>query len=139
MEPKGGYCLCIEVCDSINVRIGSLGFIDFIKGYYVYVGSALNGLRHRIDRHIKTSKGEHGVAHWHIDYLLRDENVMIRSVFIKESEVRIECEISREISKLGVPVKNFGSSDCKCGSHLYSIKSCEVVEKLGLEHLYVNT
>ncbi|NIT57694.1 MAG: DUF123 domain-containing protein, partial [Aliifodinibius sp.] len=64
----------MEVGDSIKIRIGSLGFIDFMKGYYVYVGSALTGLEQRITRHFKVSKGEHSVTHWHIDYLLKDEN-----------------------------------------------------------------
>ncbi len=139
MVIKGSYCLCIEVGDSIKIRIGSLGFIDFMKGYYVYVGSALTGLEQRITRHFKVSKGEHSVTHWHIDYLLKDENARINSVFIKSSEVSIECEISisEKMSGLGTPVKNFGSSDCRCGSHLYIIESCEVVHKLGLEHFSI--
>lgn len=138
MVLKGSYCLCIEVCDSIKIRIGSLGFIDFMKGYYVYVGSALTGLEQRITRHIKISKGEHSVTHWHIDYLLRHKKTKIKSVFIKESEVRNECEISEKMSGLGTPIKNFGSSDCKCDSHLYNIVGCEVVQKLGLEHYNIN-
>ena len=133
MGLKGSYCLCIEVYDSTRIRVGSLGFIDFFKGYYVYVGSALGGLEQRIARHVKISRGEHSVTHWHIDYLLNDRNVKIKSVFIKKSEERIECEISKKISGLGIPVKNFGSSDCKCGSHLYNVESCKVIKELGLE------
>ena len=138
MVVKGSYCLCIEVCDSIKIRIGSLGFIDFLKGYYVYVGSALTGLEKRIERHIKISKGEHSVTHWHIDYLLRDKNAKIKSVFIKKSDVKIECEISEKMSGFGIPVRNFGSSDCKCGSHLYNIEGCEVIQKLDLKQFSIN-
>jgi Uri superfamily endonuclease len=77
MKFKGSYCLCIKVSESAKIMVGALDMIDFCKGYYVYIGSALNGLKHRINRHVKTSKGEYKAIHWHIDYLLKHQKVEI--------------------------------------------------------------
>jgi Uri superfamily endonuclease len=42
---KGCYCLIIKLNNDRTVKIGKkLGKIEFKKGYYVYVGSAMNSL-----------------------------------------------------------------------------------------------
>lgn len=42
---KGSYCLIINIKKDTDIKIGKkLGFINFKKGCYVYVGSAMNSL-----------------------------------------------------------------------------------------------
>jgi len=84
-------------------------------GLYVYTGSASRGLDARIARHMRKEKK----LRWHIDYLLRQaEIVEVRRV---ETEERIECEMNRQVLArpgASVVVPGFGSSDCRCPSHL---------------------
>ena len=53
---KGSYVLIIELNQDITIYIGSLGSIFFKKGFYSYIGSALNDLENRIKRHIRKKK-----------------------------------------------------------------------------------
>jgi Uri superfamily endonuclease len=129
---KGVYCLCIENHQSQAIKIGALGNIEFNKGYYVYVGSALNSLNPRLERHLKISKGEHNTIHWHIDYLLREETVELNSIYSIETEDHLECIIAEKISQHGETVPKFGCSDCMCVSHLYRVDSFYFLEKMGL-------
>ncbi len=133
MVVKGVYCLCIEVGDDLRVEIGALGVIEFLKGRYIYVGSALNGIDSRVLRHINTSKGIYNAIHWHIDYLLREERVSVEAVYVRFSDEKIECEIARKVSYYGLGVEGFGCSDCRCNSHLFSVKSWNFLSDLNME------
>lgn len=66
MVVKGAYCLCIEVTDDLSLQIGALGLLEFPKGRYIYVGSALSGIDSRVLRHINTGKGIYNSIHWHM-------------------------------------------------------------------------
>lgn len=115
---KGSYCLIIKLDKKKTIRIGKkLGEIQFKKGHYVYVGSAMNSLESRINRHLSDEKK----LHWHVDYLL--ENAEITDVIYNESTQKIECELSKCISNETNGVKDFGCSDCSCESHLYYFKN----------------
>jgi len=114
---KGTYFLLIEVKKDIRPKIGSLGRIKFKKGVYVYVGSALNNLEKRIERHKKMSQGI-GVKHWHIDYLLSQPQVRLLDIYYKEGG-REECKTARQFASFAEGVKGFGCSDCRCESHLF--------------------
>jgi len=116
--------LLLEVKKNIKSKIGSLGKIKFDKGNYVYVGSALNNLEKRINRHLKTRKKKF----WHIDYLLENRNVKIKDIFYKKSAKKEECAIAKKLSRIGEGIKNFGSSDCSCKSHLFKINKIRSVE-----------
>ena len=111
----GTYCLVMILDRPINIQVGKLGLGAFPQGYYVYVGSALNGLKARVTRHLAQQKNKH----WHIDYLLEYAGV-IGTRQICSSEKR-ECSLSKEVESIcqGIPMKGFGSSDCPCQSHLY--------------------
>lgn len=135
MLNKGAYCLCIEVKERILVRVGALGEIWFNPGQYIYVGSALNGLKARVQRHLKNSRGEHDVTHWHIDYLLREKNVVIDSIYVQYSPEKTECKIAEQVSMHGKPFRGFGCSDCRCSSHLYIVDDCSFLCKFGLEKI----
>ena len=113
---KGCYCLTIHVNDSKTIRIGKLGKIEFNKGYYVYVGSAMNSLESRLNRHLSDNKK----LHWHVDYLLKKAEI---TDIIYNEKRKVECELSNYISKRTYGIKNFGCSDCDCESHLYYFKN----------------
>jgi len=135
MKLKGSYCLCININEKIHLTVGALGEITFSPGCYIYIGSALNGLGHRITRHINMSNGSYNAIHWHIDYLLKSPEVEITSIYFKESEVREECEIANYVNKRGDPIQDFGSSDCGCISHLYRVDECDFLLSLGLRKI----
>jgi Uri superfamily endonuclease len=111
---KGTYALimCLERDETILVGRREH---HFGGGYYVYVGSAMNNLEKRIARHKSASKRKH----WHIDYFL--EHAKIIGVKTIVSPERLECTVSKRVKQLAdsEPMKGFGSSDCRCGTHLY--------------------
>lgn len=133
MPVKGTYCLRINVEDVIRIKVGALGDIKFPKGSYIYVGSALNSLIPRLERHLKHSRGEHDVTHWHIDYLLRDPRVSMESIYMNANGEKLECLMAAQVAEHGDPVPRFGCSDCKCVSHLYRVESFGFLEKIGLK------
>ena len=110
---KGSYVLLIELKENTNINVGKLGKRFFKKGFYAYVGSALNGLEQRIQRHLRCDKR----IFWHIDYLLRYGEV--KSVFYKESSEKEECKIADKMKNNLHFIPGFGSSDCNCKSHLF--------------------
>jgi len=117
---KGTYALIIELKSETAVAVGRLGEFVFPKGYYIYFGSALGGLSARINRHLRRDKQ----LHWHIDYLLRFAE--IAEVWYIPSSQRLECTLCREAGELSDSeyiALGFGSSDCRCPSHLLHFKT----------------
>ncbi len=114
---KGTYCLIIGVSRPATIKVGSVGEIRFEKGFYIYVGSALNSLEGRVKRHLSSNKK----THWHIDYLLLHPHARIEEVIFSVGEEKIECSLANLISKESSPVLRFGCSDCQCTSHLFYI------------------
>ncbi|NVM18164.1 MAG: GIY-YIG nuclease family protein [Candidatus Lokiarchaeota archaeon] len=131
---KGTYIIVIYLPENSKIKIGSLGILDFIKGYYLYIGSAMKNkgsttLENRVRRHI--SSPEKKKLFWHIDYLLANKICVITHIYLIPSLNRMECILSKELFKATDKyIKNFGSSDCLCPSHLYyftefnGIESC---------------
>jgi len=119
-QDKGIYCLIIKLSRSTKIKVGSLGKIDFLKGVYLYSGSAMNGLTNRINRHRKKQKK----LFWHIDYLLNSRYAKIIFVIPIKTDKRLECILNRMVSQFpdATPVKGFGCSDCKCETHLFYFK-----------------
>lgn len=122
---KGTYCILIDLKDDSRITIGKLGEIDFPKGYYVYVGSALNSLEGRIKRHLSS----HKKLHWHIDYFLATANTEVVDVVYVISDYKWECYLAWEIAKNSTGISNFGCSDCKCDSHLFYFKNLNDLER----------
>jgi Uri superfamily endonuclease len=115
MAEGGTYALVVFLKDNLRLRIGRLGVHNFPPGYYVYAGSALGGLSGRLKRHLRPEKR----LHWHIDYLL--QHAVISQIWYTRSGNRLECTWNSIVSILpgAVPsVPGFGSSDCRCTSHL---------------------
>jgi Uri superfamily endonuclease len=106
-----------------------LGDLFFNKGIYAYVGSAQSNFYHRIKRHLRKEKK----LFWHIDYLLDNNKTRILKIFFKQGVKTEECNLARLISGKGSYILRFGSSDCKCKSHLFLIKKYRFLEKIMIE------
>ena len=119
---KGSYVLIAKINEPRRIKVGKLGEIHFKKGYYAYVGSALNSLEKRIGRHIRKEKK----MRWHIDYLL--QHASIKKIFYKESNEKEECMIASKFDLDYIP--KFGSSDCNCKSHLFYSRNIEAIENI---------
>ncbi len=115
---RGRYLLVLRLRRKRRLAVGRLGTLSLPGGYYIYVGSAMANLTHRIDRHRRLRK----LFHWHIDSLR--SVAQLQSIFPIRSSERLECEISRALSKIADrTVAGFGSSDCQCQSHLFAMKT----------------
>ena len=114
---KGVYVLVISVNKNVKIEISTLGTKFFRKGLFAYIGSAQTNLEKRVRRHLKKRKKKF----WHIDYLLDNDLVEIVEVFYKNAAKIEECNIASKTSDRGFPVNGFGSSDCKCKSHLFEL------------------
>ncbi len=110
---KGSYTLLIQLTEEQAITTGSLKAIYFPRGYYAYVGSAMGGFKSRLNRHLKSNKK----PHWHIDYLL--EKASIVDIILCETNDRMECIIAQALNGQFDSIPGFGSSDCKCRSHLF--------------------
>ena len=130
---KGSYILLIELTKPQVITVGSLKAIHFAGGNYAYVGSALGGIDSRLNRHLRNNKK----PHWHIDYLLQEAS--INDIIICETETRTECSIAQALGHEFEAVPGFGSSDCKCLSHLFyaadgmTPKVTAILKALGME------
>ncbi len=110
----GSYLAILEVEEDSRISVGALGDVLFTKGYYVYVGSAMQNLQKRIDRHRRLRKKHH----WHID-ALREKSRFVTGLAVRSSE-RIECELAGALEGIAAGlVPDFGCSDCGCHSHLF--------------------
>ena len=112
---KGNYVLLIALDKDTAILVGKLGIFSFPAGYYLYVGSAMAGLSHRISRHLREEKK----SRWHIDYLLKYSRIV--DVWYAQTDERWEClwaQAAFALPQAHVMVPGFGSSDCRCPSHL---------------------
>jgi endonuclease-3 len=82
------------------------------------MGRSKRNLSQRIDRHKKREKK----CFWHIDYLLKDENVQLEDVIIISDNYGDECDENKKLLQENalIVAEGFGASDCKnnCRAHL---------------------
>lgn len=139
MRVSGSYVLLLHLAEDKLIPVGRQGVLDFSAGYYAYVGSAMNGLYQRINRHLRREKKRH----WHIDYLLEEAPVV--GIIACEDEKRVECKIAGLLAKEFDTIKSFGSSDCNCPGHLFysavemGMKISGMIASLGLEPKIIGT
>ncbi len=110
----GAYLLLLKLSCDKRIRIGELGRIRFLRGHYVYVGSAMRGISSRVAWHRRADKR----PRWHVDYLRRRCD-RLRAFRIPSARSQ-ECEIAAALGRIleqGPP--GFGSSDCHCLTHLF--------------------
>jgi len=110
----GSYCVIAFLPEACTIQFGK-NKAFFPRGWYAYVGSAMKGLEKRMARHARQEKKRR----WHIDYFL--EKAQVRGLIPMPSPRREECDKSRALEKIGgiVVAEKFGSTDCKCKTHLY--------------------
>jgi Uri superfamily endonuclease len=119
LNPKAGtYALILHCLNQRSIDTGKLGKLNVTKGFYVYVGSAFGsgGIFARIKHHCRNFKS----FHWHIDYLRQAAEII--EVWYSHDPIKREHQwagIFMEIQEVQLPFRGFGSSDCKCNSHLF--------------------
>lgn len=114
----GTYILRLELVLDKRIRVGKHGIVLFTKGSYVYVGSAFGpgGLRARLGRHCRRKKKKR----WHIDYLLAHADVkQIWYTLYPQPREHHWAQAIEQLEGATIPIPGFGSSDCRCKTHLY--------------------
>jgi Uri superfamily endonuclease len=114
---EGTYVLIIELKSHTRLTVGKLGRFDFPAGWYAYAGSAFGpgGLRARLSHHLRGASR----PHWHVDYL--GLKGYIQEIWYGRGtdydEHRWTARL-RSLPHADVLVPGFGSSDCRCETHL---------------------
>ncbi len=111
----GIYHLVLSLPRARRLRAGKLALKSYPSGYYVYTGSARRGLAMRILRHLRKKK----TRHWHIDWLTQVARV--EEIWVDVDPKSAECECHQRVIVLPgarTLIPRFGSSDCRCPSHL---------------------
>jgi sugar fermentation stimulation protein A len=115
---RGSYLLVLNLKRDRKIDVRKLGRIHLKKGFYVYVGSAMANLSKRMERHRHLRKQRH----WHIDELRAIAE--FRSVLAIRSSERLECDVAEAMSEIAEwSVPRFGSTDCRCETHLFGMAS----------------
>ncbi len=109
---KGTYIIVLRVDRDISISRPSVQSLP--KGFYAYVGSAMNSLTGRLKRHL--SKGKK--IHWHIDQITEAGEVVFIAGFVGK---RMEKMLSDFLSGEFEVVKGFGSSDIGTKGNLFRI------------------
>ncbi|WP_319562300.1 DNA/RNA nuclease SfsA [Marispirochaeta sp.] len=116
-EDSGVYLLSIELKSRRRIETGALGKIDFEEGTWLYVGSARKNLSRRMARHLRRRKK----LHWHIDYLLQEAD-SCEAFPVRSIKNDLECRLARDVGDIAESrIHGFGSSDCRCESHLFRL------------------
>ena len=106
MTDPGIYCLLLRLPKGRRIHVAGRER-DFAAGYYLYVGSAMNGLEARIRRHLSAEKKQH----WHIDSLTR--HAAIRRVFRYSTRSRsMECRLASRLAKRSHTTGGLGVRSC---------------------------
>ena len=114
----GTYVLVLSSRSTDLIQIGRLSALQLQSGSYIYVGSALGpgGVHARLAHHRKLSRR----PHWHIDYLRA--HTRVEEICYRLDTRRLEHVWAERISlaeRASVPLVGFGSTDCRCESHLF--------------------
>lgn len=129
MRGKGTYALLLTIEKEVAIAVGKLGLFTFPAGYYIYLGSARGGLSPRVKRHLRREKR----LRWHIDYLLEFAKVIeVWYALSDESQECLWCQVAQGMPQGKILAPGFGSSDCRCPSHLvyfFSLPSFELFQK----------
>jgi sugar fermentation stimulation protein A len=116
-QDRGSYLLVLEIPHGRRIDVGGLGEVLFPEGYYVYAGSARANLTKRVERHLRRRKQ----FFWHIDYL-RDRAESCKALPVRSSG-DLEHELAKALENLADwTIPRFGSSDCKCPTHLFGFR-----------------
>lgn len=112
------YVVYLKTDKEVFINIGKLGMFTFPRGTYLYVGSAKRNIVARLKRHVQVNK----TFRWHFDYLRPYGEITKIETY---SSLISECQLRRKLQDNmngHLIIKGFGSSDCKCVSHLIFIR-----------------
>ena len=112
------YAFVFRIESQFTCTIGKLGTHRIFSGFYVYVGSARNGILNRVQRHVRKNK----TVRWHIDYLTISEQCQPCGALMLSRHS--ECALNKKVSLFPgahITIKGFGASDCteQCEAHLH--------------------
>ncbi len=120
---KGTYLLVLKLKKDQEIQPGKLQRTNFRHGIYLYIGRARRALLGRIKRHLRKEKK----LFWHIDYFLQKAEV--EEIWLKR-DFQDECQVVGKVKNFSkdaiLPLKKFGSSDCRCFSHLIYLSESKV-------------
>ncbi len=108
------YCMVLNNSTEREVEIGSLGTIQWPKGWTYYVGRAHYGWSSRLKRFTEPDQS----LHWHIDYLVDVSDAKLTHVLVLREPGDRECDLAGWISDIDCtePLSDgFGASDCPSG------------------------
>jgi Uri superfamily endonuclease len=136
---RGVYVLLISVEDGVQMEVGALGLIYLGPGMYAYVGSALGSYSSSIEGRLSRHYSDHKKMHWHIDYILKDPKVKLKAAIFSESRKDQECNLVKKICdyEFAFGIKDFGSSDCVCVSHLIMLNLRENIAQRYLWNKFI--
>lgn len=130
-KDRGVYLIMLELPEDRTIEVGALGDITFLKGWYVYAGSARRGLGARVERHLRKRKNKR----WHIDYLTSEAAVRKGVPIYTDGD--LECHLAREVGRTAErEIPGFGCSDCRCSSHLFYLPRSPLASRPFLETLF---
>jgi sugar fermentation stimulation protein A len=109
----GSYLLLVRLAHPARLRAGRLPDRTYPAGWYLYAGSAMSGLKPRLNRYLAPYRKRH----WHIDYLL--EHGSARAAWVVTGRERLECRLAAALGETLALVPRFGASDCLCPGHLF--------------------
>jgi len=116
-KDKGTYLFLLHNSKAREISAGRFGKVLFPSGFYLYAGSAFGpgGLNARIGRHFRQDKK----IRWHVDNLSITMNPV--ECWYHVSQTKRECQWNSRLEDIHdtYPLRGFGSSDCKCLSHLH--------------------
>lgn len=139
----GTYVLILECIAPQQVQVGALGNLPLQPGWYLYVGSAFGpgGLKGRLAHHLTGNRPQH----WHVDAL--KPVTFTKAVWFTDDSRHLEhnwASACLAMPGIMIPMKGFGSSDCRCPAHLFRATAYptlsvfyEAVKKAGLAHIEI--
>ena len=132
---SGVYCLVMYLDKNRRIRAGRHEY-SFEEGFYCFVNSEPKNLYDKIKNHVSVaSRAEKALLRSNIDYLLQHGYII--EVVKHRTKDRLECQFNQRVLSLPgceIPVRGFGSSDCKCSSHLAYFEEKPRLPKAGLDY-----
>ena len=130
---KGTYGLIFNLESGCRLTVGKLGRFAFPAGWYAYAGSALGpgGLAARLRHHLHIAAH----PHWHMDFL-RPLGRIAEIWYGHGSSFNEHCwaEILQRMAGTRAVAPGFGSSDCRCKTHLVYFATQPAVDRFRRRH-----
>ncbi len=112
----GAYVLVVDLARPLMLSLAGKAPVTLRPGRYFYAGSAHGpgGIKARCLRHMRKAKA----VRWHIDHLTQAGTVA-GVLALPQGDECAALAALRSRPGMDVPVKGFGSSDCRaCPAHL---------------------